>query len=101
MGNGQHIKMEYDETTKFASDLAQIANDSDTNIVTEINNLISTLEPGWRGSSGDLMTEVLTMCLNKQKKIAMNMNAVSEQINMVAKSLKAADDDAAQRNQNA
>ena len=92
--------IEYEETVRLASELERIAQDC-SGVSSKTTNMIGTLEPGWQGSSGDLMIEVLNLWMNKQKKISQNMDAVSKQIKMVADSLKAADDDSAQRNQGA
>ncbi len=92
--------IEYEETVRLATELGNIATDCN-GVASKINNMIGTLEPGWQGSSGDLMIEALNLWKNKQQKIKGNMDVVSEQIRMVASALKAADDDSAQRNQGA
>ena len=100
MATSKFTSIEYEETVRLASELERISQDCNT-VSGKTNNMIGTLEPGWQGSSGDLMIEVLNLWMNKQKKISDNMNAVSKQIKMVADALKAADDDSAQRNQGA
>ena len=100
MATSKFTSIEYDETVALVNELEIIATDC-YSVAAKTRNMIGTLETGWQGSSGDLMSEVLHLWMNKQQKTADNMNVVAKQIKMVADALKAADDDAAQRNQGA
>ncbi len=97
---GNFTKIQYDETCELARQLASIGGECD-GVAGKTDNLVSTINSGWEGTSADAMNDVLIMWKNKEKKIAENMRAISGQIKMVADALLAADDDSAQRNINA
>ena len=94
-------QIEYDETMELARRLKNEAGSASDSAAGKGPQLSGTLNPGWQGTSGDLMTEVFNMYTNKQKKITQNIQAVAGQIEMVANALMEADKDAAGRNRNA
>lgn len=94
---GKQISIDYDATIQKAKELEEVAGSCDQ-IASSADKLISILEECWKGDSG---IEAADLCRNwkaNENKAAEKMRTVSQQIIMVANSIKNADEAAANRN---